>query len=56
MKQSTDTELLNYLANMWDSTGRGHYMMGLKFDNSTGDLRGAIKTKMDKDKKGFTRA
>lgn len=42
----SDTEMLDYLASMWNSEGNGHEIMGRRFDNPTGSLRDAIKKKM----------
>lgn len=37
-----DTEIVDYLAGMWDSQGKGHHLMGRWFPNATGSFRDAV--------------
>ncbi len=47
----TDTELLDYLASLWDSQGEGHSICGSWFNNPTGSFRDAIHARINATKK-----
>ena len=42
-----DTEIVDYLARMWDSQGKGHHIMGRWFPNTTGSFRDAVSARKE---------
>lgn len=47
MNKLTDTEIVDFLASLWDSQMMGEVeILGQKFSNLTGSFRDAIKAKM----------
>ena len=42
-----DSELMDYLAESWNSQGRGHHLMGRWFPNVSGSFRDAIRSRID---------
>ena len=42
-----DSEIVDFLATMWETESKGHYLMGRWFPNETGSFRDAIRAKLD---------